>query len=80
MTTPFKVPTRETMAEWDRGVCVSDDNLDEMQAFLANMLEGAQALGDRFALATMALRSELTRAEHMLRARRDCVTDIYQPW
>ena len=65
----MKIPTAETIATWNRGFCVSDDQLDEMHEFLTAILAGSRALGDRYALAAMALQAEVLRADHMLTAR-----------
>ena len=66
----MSTPNAETIAAWDRGFSVSDDQLDEMYLFLNGLLSGSRALGDRYALATMAFQAEVLRAEHMLMARR----------
>jgi len=63
------IPTKSHFLAWEKGV-LDDCQLDTMAKFFAEMMAGAEALGPRYALATMALRLEHMAAQFMIISRR----------
>jgi len=64
------IPSPTDFNEWNAGK-IGDDALVRIEAFFADMLKGAEALGPRYALATMPLRAERDAAQAMLSRRRE---------
>lgn len=58
----FQVPSPATLDNWRRGDATSDADLADITAFFGSMVVGCEALGERFSLATEALRREHDRA------------------
>lgn len=65
MTIPFSIPFPETLDLWNKGHPITDDQLNELERFFYAMMKGSEALGERFSLATTALRREFNRADHI---------------
>jgi hypothetical protein len=63
------IPLPADFAAWNAGQ-LSDCQIILIEAFFAQMLAGAEALGPRYALATLALRAEHDAARSMLDRRR----------
>ncbi len=66
----MKIPEQTDFDEWSAGK-IGDAGLTRVEAFFAEMLSGAEALGPRYSLATMALRAEYNAAHSMLSRRRE---------
>lgn len=66
----FTVPDDKTIRLWMRGDPITDDQLALLRSFFENMVAGSEALGERFSLATMALRAEMDRAEQITHHRK----------
>jgi hypothetical protein len=59
------VPGPDTLAAWDQGVAISDDDLAAIEVFFGWMVGACEALGERYAMATTAFRTEHDRATRM---------------
>lgn len=64
------IPDKSAFAAWDAGQIGTED-LECIEAFFLCMLTGAEALGPRYSLATMALRAEHNGAHAMLSRRKE---------
>lgn len=64
----MNIPPETDFVEWNAGQ-IGDAELARIEAFLADMLAGAEALGPRYSLAAVALRDELSAARRMLDLR-----------
>lgn len=67
----FQVPSPAMLDTWRRGDApISDADLETITTFFGSMVSGCEALGERFALATEALRREYERAVRTQHNRR----------
>ncbi len=65
----FIVPASAILEAWDKGDAITDDQLSALKQFFSAMVRGCEALGQRYSLATMALRAEYDRADRIERYR-----------
>lgn len=66
----FVVPDRKIIGAWNAAEPIDDETLALVLRFFSQMVAGCEALGERYSLATMALRSELDSVTRVARHRR----------
>lgn len=67
----MNIPTSQDLETWEKGLPISDESLDKIEAFYREMLKGAEAIGPNFTVVTEWLRNRHDFMELLQRRRKD---------
>ena len=70
------IPTPDDFDAWGKGLIMANDALVRLDRFFAMMLEGAEAMGPKYAMMADAMRAQFNAAHSLIERRKDSTAPL----